>query len=360
VLRSLMARIGIFVILAAAQAHAGPVGETHRLPSDPTASLRDAAHRSELRVVVWYPAAADAVEQDLTIGPPAKPMFDVGSVAPDAAFAPDSNQLPVILLSHGFGGSARMMGWFGIAMARKGYVVVAVDHPGNNGADTMTIAGAALWWDRAEDLRVALNATAQDKTIGPHMDLSRVGVAGFSAGGFTALVAAGAQVDRSRFFQFCRANADDGICRPQKEFAFTTEDAEDLMKRPEIRAEVAHASDDHAVPQVRVAFAMAPGLVQALAPASLQHMRLPVEIILGNADTVAPPATNGLVAAGMIPKASLIRLPGVGHYDFLSTCTDSGRLLSPLCKTDVPQDDTHRQAIEAAEAFFNRHLGIGH
>jgi predicted dienelactone hydrolase len=201
-----------------------------------------------------------------------------------------------------------------------------------------------------------LNAAEQDQTIGPHMDLSRIGVAGFSAGGGTALLAAGARVEPGRLIRFCQANPDDGICRPQREFAFSTQDAEDLLKRPEIQAEAAHAGDDHAIPPVRAAFVMAPALVQALDPASLEHMHVPVEIILGDADTVVPPATNGLVAAKMIPNVSLIRLPGVGHYDFVSSCTESGRAVIAVCRTEVPQADTHRQAIEAAEAFFSRQL----
>ena len=45
------------------------------------------------------------------------------------------------------------MGWFGIAMARAGYVVIGVDHPGNNATEAMTPAAAILPWDRAEDLR---------------------------------------------------------------------------------------------------------------------------------------------------------------------------------------------------------------
>ena len=59
----------------------------------------------------------------------------------DAAFAADRIRWPVILLSHGFGGTARIVGWFGIAMARDGYIVAAVDHPGNNAVDQMTVPG---------------------------------------------------------------------------------------------------------------------------------------------------------------------------------------------------------------------------
>jgi predicted dienelactone hydrolase len=256
------AGVALLVLLAAGTSFAGSVGEMHRVTADPTASLRDAQQRSKLRITVWYPAAADAVEREITVGSPGAAIFRVGSAAPDAAFASDVGPRPVILFSHGYGGSSRMMGWFGIAMARDGYIVVAVDHPGNNGLDTMTPAGAALWWDRAEDLRLALKAVEEDPVIGPHMDLSRVGAASFSAGGFTALVAAGARVDRAHFARFCSANPDDGVCRPQRESSFTEQDFAELFKRPEIQAELARATDDQSIKQVRAAFVMAPALVR--------------------------------------------------------------------------------------------------
>jgi hypothetical protein len=50
------------------------------------------------------------------------------------------------------------------------------------------------------------------------------------------------------------------------------------------------------------------------------------------------------------------RLPGVGHYDFFASCTDAAKAAVPQCKIDVPQADTHRRAIAAAEAFFTRNL----
>jgi predicted dienelactone hydrolase len=249
------------------------------------------------------------------------------------------------------------MGWFGIAMVRDGRIVIAVDYPGNNAADAMTVPGATLWWDRAEDLKTALDAIRQDPVIGPHMDLARVGAAGFSAGGFTALVAAGARVDPDHLFAFCRVNPDDGICRPQREFQLTEADMAQAFARPEVAAERQHAGDDHTIPSVRSAFVMAPALVQALDPDSLSHLHVPVLIVLGDADPVAPPATNGNVAVRLIPGARLQQLPSVGHYDFLSTCTEAGRTTLAVCRTVVPQEATHSQATAAAGAFFDRTLG---
>ncbi|KAG1240655.1 hypothetical protein G6F61_014151 [Rhizopus arrhizus] len=83
-----------------------------------------------------------------------------------------------------------MMGWLGTALARAGYLVIAVDHPGNNGADPMTLPGSVLSWLRADDLRAALAAVQADPVLGAHVDRSRLGVVGFSAGGYTALLAA--------------------------------------------------------------------------------------------------------------------------------------------------------------------------
>ncbi|WP_372785227.1 alpha/beta hydrolase family protein [Phenylobacterium sp.] len=354
--------LGLLGAVAAASglavaAQAGPVGERHLQAANPTAALRDAEHRPTVRVTIWYPAAAGAAEERIDIGgPPGKPVFLVGAVAPDAAFA-DARPRPVILFSHGFGGTARMMAWFGVPLARAGYVVIAVDHPGNNGLDKMTAPGAIMSWDRPGDLKAALERVKTDPLIGPHLDVKRLGVSGFSAGGFTSLVSAGAKVDMNRFLAFCRAHPTDGVCAPQKEFALTMDDAQKALASPELAGEAAHAGDDHAIPGVRAAFAIAPAIVQALPPEGLARMKVPVAIILGDADPVAPPGTNGLVAAKAIPHAELKVLPGVGHYDFLSTCSPFGATVVPLCAVKVPQDQSHQAAIDMALAFFGRTLG---
>lgn len=352
---SLLGLVAIACCLGVAT-RAGPVGERHLVTSDATAALRDAGHGSQVRVTVWYPAAPDAVEHRIDIGPPGRPLFLVGAVAADAAFA-DAKPRPVILFSHGFGGTARMMAWFGTALARAGYVVVAPDHPGNNGLDKMTVPGAIMPWDRAQDLSAALAAAEADPAIGPHLDPGHIGVAGFSAGGFTALVSAGATVDMNRLLAFCRQNPTDGVCAPQKEFAVSMDDAQRALASPELAGEAARAGDDHRIAGVRAVFAIAPAIVQALPPPGLAQVSVPVAIILGDADPVAPPATNGLVAARDIPGAELKVLPGVGHYDFLSDCTAAGVAVVPVCADKVPQEPTHQAAIDMALAFFQRTLG---
>jgi predicted dienelactone hydrolase len=348
--------VGLASLLVANAACAAPAGERRLIATEPTAALRDADHKTDLRITVWYPAADGAVEQRIDIGPPDKPLFKVGAVAQDAPFA-DAKPRPVILFSHGFGGTARMMAWFTAPLARAGYVVIAVDHPGNNGMDKMTVPGAVMFWDRPEDLRVALARVEADPVIGPHLDSQRVGVAGFSAGGFTAIAAAGGRVDLARFRDFCIAHPEEGNCRPQKEFSVTLDQGLKALASPELAGEAAHAGDDHSMPGVRAAFAIAPGIVPAFRPDSLKAIKVPVAVILGDADPVASPATNGQLAAADIPGATLTVLHGVGHYDFLSTCTPAGFAAVPICTAKVPQDGTHRVAIDKALAFFGKTLG---
>jgi predicted dienelactone hydrolase len=280
-----------------------------------SAALRNASHSDELRITIWYPAAAQAVEAPLDVGPPGKPFFTPGSAAPNADFE-DARPRPVILLSHGFGGSARIMAWFGTALARQGYVVIAVDHPGNNGRDPMTIGGAVLSWERPGDLKTALDKAKTDPTIGTHLDLNRLGAAGFSAGGFTSLVEAGARVDPLRFQRFCAAHPDDGICAPQREFQFSRADAEAFFAQPAGAVELAHVKDDLRIANVKAAFVMAP----ASSRASIR----------------------------IVSRASELR-----SRSFWA----AGDAVVPVCPTEVPRAATHKAAIDGALALFGATLG---
>ncbi len=193
--------------------------------------------------------------------------------------------------------------------------------------------------------------------IAPHLDVSRLGVAGFSAGGFTSLATAGARVDLERFRAFCATHPDDGICGPQREFTVTQAQAQRFLLTSEGAAEAARAHNDLSIPGVRAVFAMAPAIVQSLDPVSLQHMQVPVSIILGDADRVAAPATNGEAAVAAIPGAKIRILPQVGHYDFLSSCTPAGDATIAVCPTAVPRAATHKATIEDALSFFDHTLG---
>lgn len=338
----------------ATEASAQTTGEQHRVVDRPDAAVRDAEQRGAMRVTIWYPAADGAALTSIDVGPAGRPLFRLGSVAMDAPFADDARH-PVILLSHGFGGSARTMAWFGKAMIERGYVVIAVDHPGNNGVDPMTVPGAVLWGERAMDLKAALAAALADPALAARIDAERVGVAGFSIGGLTALVAGGARVSPENILAFCDREPDDGVCQPQLEFPLPVDTWRAALASEELREPMAVAHDDHSLPGVKAVFAMAP-VVQVADPASLAALRIPVSIIAGANDVTVPPATHARVAASLIPGATLEIVPDATHYSFLAQCTAEGRAEVPVCKDAQVQDAAHRRAIAAAADLFDRAL----
>jgi predicted dienelactone hydrolase len=331
-------------------------GERRLATTSPTAAARhhgDAA----LRLIVWYPASEP--EAQVAVGPPGSAIFIAGTVAKDAPFA-DVARHPLILLSHGFGGSARQMTWLGAALARHGYVAVAVDHPGANSIDGVSDAGAYAPWAQATDLRAALDFALDQPELAKHIDSDRVGAAGFALGGYASLLAAGARSDFSHFVKFCEGLDRDAMCDKHFEYPLDYHRRAEVLARPGLEALAAGESSDVRDARIKALFLIAPAFVEALDPASLSRVRAPVGIVLGAADPIAPAATNGQLAARLIPGAELRVLPGVGHYDFLSECGPRGfRAVAPLCAdgAGATRAQTHAVTEAAGIAFFDRALG---
>jgi predicted dienelactone hydrolase len=87
-----------------------------------------------LQTTLWYRAAESSNEQPLDI-PGFSQMFVGGSVARDASLSASPAKFPVILISHGTGGTALSVAWLGAALAKRGYIVAGVNHPGNNATE---------------------------------------------------------------------------------------------------------------------------------------------------------------------------------------------------------------------------------
>jgi len=309
-----------------------------------------------LRTTIWYPAVDSSVEQPLQV--PGLNIFALGNVAQNADLAVAPSKFPLILLSHGTGGTALSLAWFGTALAAHGYVVAGVNHPGNNAAEPYTIEGFSTWWERARDLSKVIDALLKDSTFGSRIDASRVGAAGFSLGGYTMIEIAGGITDPAAFIDFCASPKADGICASPPEFPTLIEDFKKLAKEhPEF---LRHATDSYRDARVRSVFAMAPALGPAFRPASLAKITIPVEIVAGEGDTNVPISSGARHLAVNIPGSKLIIYPGgVGHYVFLDSCTEIGQKSASILCNDaagVKRDIIHAQTIDSALQFFGHTL----
>jgi predicted dienelactone hydrolase len=313
-----------------------------------------------LLATVWYPAMSSAVEKPIEI-PGMSGLFVIGSAAQDATVASAPAKFPMIVLSHGTGGSAMQMAWLGTALAAKGYIAVAVNHPGNNGTEAYTAQGFSTWWERARDLSVVIDSMLADPTFGAHIDAKRIGAAGFSLGGYTMIEIAGGITNPQAFLDFCASPRADLICKSPPEFPTLVEDFKKLSATDaEFQAALRHAGDSYRDSRVRAVFAIAPALGPAFSAASLPKIDIPVDIVAGQADANVPIESGAKYFASNIPGADLTIFPGnVAHYTLLDSCTEAGRKTLPNLCTDgegVDRDAIHAKTAALAAEFFNTTL----
>lgn len=275
--------------------------------------MLEAAHRdAPLEAHFWYPTEQTG-EAEL-IGQNA--LFYGFYALREATPAP--GLLPVVLLSHGSGGNAVGLGWLASELARQGFIVAAVNHPGTTSGDSDPFQTVKIW-ERPADLSAILDRLTEQAPMGMLPDLARVGTVGFSLGGHTSLAISGAQVSKQAFIDYCAENEGLIDCGWMQSAGvdFTTID----QSRYEARL---------ADPRVGVTVAIDPALPRAMTQESLETIAHPVMIVnLGEVSEV-PAAMRADDIAALIPGADYVALPQSWHFSFLQECSGLGRLIIGL------------------------------
>lgn len=311
-----------------------------------------------LHTLLWYPAEAGLVAQPWQGLP-----FVLAPVARGAA--PLAQQLPLVLLSHGTGGSAVAMGWLAEALAAQGYLVAAPNHHGNTAAEATYRPEAFLsWTDRPRDLTVLLDRLLASPDWGPHIDTRRIAVLGYSLGGYTALAAVGARLDRERlqaWWRDCAEASEACVLPPEIADRYGPSDLARLMAQsPRLQAHLAGAAGDWRDTRLRAAIAIAPVFGPLYQPISLQALSTPVLLIAADADDQAPPERTALPVHRAVSGSRLQRLPGATHYSFLSRCLSPVPPgLAAFCSDPpgMPREQVHAEVLRAVLAFLRQRLG---
>ncbi len=263
----------------------------------------------------WYPCP------DTPMAPSSDAFFDPGSVATGAQLD-GATPLPVVLISHGTGGSADSLGWIARALVSRGHVVIGVNHHGNTGSDVRA-EGFLCWWERATDLSVLLSHLSETGPFAGHLDLQNVTAIGFSLGSHTALCLAGARTSLKRFERW-RSSEAPGMSGP-REFPDLVQAIPGLLDaNPVFRTSWDQHGADFSDPRIGRVIALAPPPpVQGFTAASLRNVSLPVLLVTCQNDTEAP-TTHG---ADWLTTCN----PGfvhcdigtdAGHYSFLDLPAD--------------------------------------
>jgi predicted dienelactone hydrolase len=298
-----------------------------------------------IAVAVFYPAVLrDRAAPRFTM-----PFFaNLGSYR-DVEVASAGAPFPLVVFSHGRGSNGLYYAWFAEFLAARGYIVAALNHYRANTWDSTIVYLANKLWQRPRDVGLTISFLLNDPFWGKSIDAGRIGVAGHSQGGFTALWIGGATVNADKYLAFQRGWRTNAM-------------VPDHLRR-ELPLDAGPALDV-ADKRVKAVLAMAPGIVQAFGmdEAGLRQLTVPAYITVGAADTQAPPKDNAEFAAKYIPGAQLDVIPGrVDHDIFVNECNEDGKNEFPQACIDAAGVDRariHETVGNAAVKFFDASLDV--
>ena len=291
-----------------------------------------------LEIGIWYPSKATV--QPTSIGP------TIMSVAVNGIT--EGKALPLVVISHGTASSYLSHFDTAIALADAGFVVVALSHAGDNYADKSRSADVM---DRPRQVTRVIDHMLSTWDGHAIIDPARVGMYGFSAGGFTTLVSIGGIPDFAKVGPMCRQYPGDYACQLIAKSGGNV--------AVPLTSLTAHAAD----PRIKAAVVAAPALGFAFAPDGLRNVKVPVQLWGAENDVLVPNSRYADAVRLALPQAPDYQVvSNAGHYDFLVPCSNALASIAPaICTSAVGFDRVafHASFGAAVVSFFNKTLKTG-
>ncbi len=295
--------------------------------------------------------------------------LDVAEDAPIAAGAPR----PLIVMSHGAGGSALSDHTMATYFARAGFVVAQPLHAGDNYRDSSK-SGPASWATRPGEITRVVDALGKAPQWRSALKLDRVGVHGMSAGGMTALTLAGGQWRMLSLIQHCNTHLDqdlgfcfNGISDPaaqaQRKAQYASAKGVPEMFLPASLKVWQGGKDDADDPRRdrRIAAVSVTVPVAAVfSETSLLRVKIPVGIVAAQADTMLKPLLHSDYLLKHCNTCTLLdKVPGASHLDMLhpwpkEIATQTARTQPYGAELNLNFDAERRNAAYARIVAFHR------
>lgn len=253
-------------------------------------------------------------------------------------------KLPLVVISHGYGGWYLDLHDMAETLADAGFVVVAINHPHANHADMSQANGLGVLRQRPIDIKRTVDFMLGASADSAKIDRQRVGFYGFSQGGYTGLVVGGANPDFNKLPPRCSDPTATG-CPPANQPKPVRKQLppESLTHDPRIKAIVV-------ADPLSVVFQTADGLKDVKVPLQLWSSQF-------GGDGVSPADVKLL--AGLLPQTPDFHVvPNAVHFSFLASCHKGTGKPSDLC-IDRPGFDRvafHKTFDAEVLAFFRQHL----
>ena len=269
-----------------------------------------------------------------------------------------SQPAPLIVVVQGFGATPDTYGYIAEQLASYGYAVASIEHLGTDLAQRMESPNGELnswispteFVSRPSDVSHLLDKLEEKVVKDPQwagkLNLDRVGVFGYSFGGYSVLALAGAEINHSRLVAECSQPELNSVlsfyfqCQAQYLSPSTSS-----LKDPRIKA----------------VFSVYPLTNPVFGAAGMSKIDIPTMMVTGSKDTTVPPVQNQIHPFSWLQtnhKYLALLDPGT-HFTSVKL---EDRGLEGIPSVESPNKTDDKSALARnylntmSVAFFNRHL----
>ncbi|WP_448954951.1 alpha/beta hydrolase family protein [Labrys neptuniae] len=265
---------------------------------------------------IWYPTDAPATEHGF--GTFKQIVAQGGPI--------HGQGLPLVVLSHGGGGSFESNYDTAWALAQAGFVTAAISHAGDTHDDQSQVLHP---WLRTAQLHQLISYMLKDWPGHDRLNNDHIGAFGFSNGGFTVLVAAGGVPDFSKIGSYCQAHPTHDLCQSLRQVGvdpslITAISADKWVGDKRIKALVVAA----------------PAFGFTFSPGGLAAVHLPIQLWRAAKDGHQPdPYYEEAVRLALPRPPEYNVVTNAGHYDFLPPCEARLARINPVICVDPSNFD---------------------
>lgn len=295
-----------------------------------------------LSVAIWYPVKHQ--DKSAVIGD-SQTFFGV-NVIPNGIALPASYKRPLVVISHGNGGSWRNLSWLADELTQRGYIVAAPNHPGTSVFNQDSVQAAQLWL-RPQDLSRVIDAIGTDPQLGRTVDTKRVVAIGHSLGGWSVIALSGGRFDTELFKKDCQEHSILNACHLVSSLGLENPQLERNMRDPRIKAFIS----------------LDAGLARGFSAESLATISIPSLIIGAGIDVGDMPVK---LESGYLEQylsktySTYVEIPDAMHFSFMQACKPGSRELleakgqGVICKDGGGRDrkEIHREVIFLVTGFL--------
>ena len=256
---------------------------------------------------------------------------------------------PVVVISHGLGSDRISFQYLAKHLASYGFAVAVPEHPGSNAQQiqnlvtgrTNELVEPAEFINRPLDIKDLLDYLTKLSTTDPayqgQLDLQRVGVIGQSFGGYTALALAGAGINFAQLENDCQLE----------------NETWNLSLLLQCRARGLDRNQyNFSDPRIKAAIAINPIVSSILGDTNLSQIKIPVMLIAGSADTVAPALLEQIQPFTWLtsPNKYLVVMNNGTHFSTIEESPQS--LFLPPAEAIGPEPALARRYVNGLSLAF--------